>query len=100
MHEVGGVARKLLKILQLISRDLKEAELSSEEVVESLVSEEPDLFDIGEELAALESTERLEGEELDILRSLIVYILLREGSFDREDIYSRVFGGGKKILWN
>ncbi len=84
----------------MITQDLKETELYSEEVVESVVAEEPDLFDIGDELAVLESSERLEEEELDILRSLVAYILMRDNTFDREDVYSLVFAGGKRILWN
>ncbi len=84
----------------MISQDLKETELYSEEVVEGAAAEEPDLFDIGDELAALESSERLEEEELDILRSLVAYILMRDNTFDREDVYSLVFAGGKRILWN
>ncbi|MDA8077424.1 MAG: hypothetical protein M0Z79_00655 [Nitrospiraceae bacterium] len=94
------MSKKLLKILRMITQDLKETELYSEEVVESVVAEEPDLFDIGDELAVLESSERLEEEELDILRSLVAYILMRDNTFDREDVYSLVFAGGKRILWN
>lgn len=94
------MAKKLLKMLQHISKDLKEVELCSEEVVEHFLSEEPDLYEIGEELAALEASRRLGDEELDILRSLVVYILLRANTFDREDIYSLVFGEGRRILWN
>ena len=94
------MSKKLLRILRMISQDLKETELYSEEVVEGAAAEEPDLFDIGDELAALESSERLEEEELDILRSLVAYILMRDNTFDREDVYSLVFAGGKRILWN
>lgn len=94
------MAKKLLKMLRQVSKDLKEVELCSEEVVEHFLSEDPDLYEIGEELSALEASERLSDEELDILRSLVVYILLRANTFDREDIYSLVFGGGRRILWN
>lgn len=94
------MAKKLLKMLRQVSKDLKEVELCSEEVVEHFLSEGPDLYEIGAELAALEASERLAEEELDILRSLVVYILLRANTFDREDIYSLIFGDGRRILWN
>jgi hypothetical protein len=53
-----------------------------------------------EELAVLESSDGLEEDELDVLKSLLVYILIRKSSFEKEDIYSMVFGGGRRILWN
>jgi hypothetical protein len=94
------VSKKLLKILQMMSKDLKDTEFYSEEILDTIHYDEPDLFDISEELAVLEASESIEEDELDVLRSLLVYILMRKSSFEKEDIYSRVFGGGKRILWN
>jgi hypothetical protein len=39
-------------------------------------------------------------EELDIIRSFLVYTLMVKASLDGEDIYSYIYGNGKKILWN
>ena len=39
-------------------------------------------------------------EELDIIRSFLVYTLMEKASLDGEDIYSYLYGNGKKILWN
>jgi hypothetical protein len=94
------LSKKLLKILRMMSKDLKDTEFYSEEILDTIHYDEPDLFDISEELAVLESTESLEEEELDVLKSLLVYILIRKSSFEKEDIYSLVFGGGRRILWN
>jgi hypothetical protein len=84
----------------MMSKDLKNTEFYSEEILDTIHYDEPDLFDISEELAVLESSDSLEEDELDVLKSLLVYILIRKSSFEKEDIYSLVFGGGKKILWN
>jgi hypothetical protein len=94
------LSKKLLKILRMMSKDLKNTEFYSEEILDTIHYDEPDLFDISEELAVLESSDSLEEDELDVLKSLLVYILIRKSSFEKEDIYSLVFGGGKKILWN
>ena len=94
------MSKKLLKILRMMSKDLKDTEFYSEEILDTIQYEEPDLFDIGEELAVLESSDSLDEDELDTVKSLLVYILIRKSSLEKEDIYSLVFGGGKRILWN
>jgi hypothetical protein len=93
------LSKKLIKMLKMLTKDLKEAEFYSEEILESINYEEPDLIDVSEELAALESSESLDEDELDILKSLLVYILLKKSSFEKEEIYSLVFGGGKRVVW-
>ncbi len=94
------MSKKLIKILKMITQDLKETEFYSEEILNTIQYDEPDLADIGEELAALETSEGLDDDELDILKSLLVYIMLKKSSYEREDIYSLVFGGGKRIVWH
>lgn len=93
------MSKKLIKILKMITRDLKETEFYSEEILNTVQYDDPDLVDIGEELAALESSESLDDDELDILKSLLVYIMLKKSSYEKEDIYSLVFGGGRRIIW-
>lgn len=94
------MAKKLLKLLRMITKDISDMEFYSDEMIDTIHYDEPDLFDIGDELDILESSNGLEDEELDVLKSLLVYILIRKSSFEREDIYSIVFGGGRRILWN
>jgi hypothetical protein len=94
------LSKKLLKLLRMMSKDIRDAEFYSEEILDTIHYDEPDLLAIGEELAVLESSESLEEDELDIVKSLLVYVLIRKSSFEKEDIYSLVFGGGKRILWN
>ncbi len=94
------MSKKLIKILKMITKDLKETEFYSEEIINTIQYDEPDFVDISEELAALESSESLDDDELDILKSLLVYIMIKKSSYEREDIYSLVFGGGKRIVWH
>ncbi len=39
-------------------------------------------------------------EELDAVRALLVSLLIKETPLDRDDIYSYIFGEGKRIIWN
>ncbi|MBI5640147.1 MAG: hypothetical protein HZA17_06975 [Nitrospirae bacterium] len=94
------MTKKLLQMLQMITRNIKDMEFYSEEILDTISYDEPDLFDISEELSIVETSESLGEEELDILKSLLVYILMRRSSFEKEDIYSLIFGGGRRIIWN
>ena len=94
------MSKKLLKILKMISRDLKDREFVSEEMLEELDYDETDIMDIGEELENLEFYDYLEDDELDILRGLIAYILMKDSSREKEEIFSLIFAGGRRIVWN
>jgi hypothetical protein len=87
-------------MLKMITKDLKEADFYSEEILDTVTYEDPDIIDINDELAALESSGSLDEDELDILKSLLVYILLKKSSFEKEEIYALVFGGGKRVVWH
>ena len=94
------MSKKLLKILQMISRDLKDNEFVSDEMLETLDYDESDIIDIGEELENLEFYDYLEDDELDILKGLIAYLLMKDSSYEKEEILSLIFAGGKRIVWN
>lgn len=94
------MSKKLLKILKMISRDLKDREFVSDEMLEGLDYDEADIMDIGEELESLELYDYLEDDELDILRGLIAYILMKDSSREKEEIFSLIFAGGRRIVWN
>lgn len=94
------MSKKLLKILKMISKDLKDREFVSDDILETLDYDETDIMDIGEELENLEFYDYLEDDELDILRGLIAYILMKDSSREKEEIFSLIFAGGKRIVWN
>ena len=94
------MSKKLLKILKMISRDLKDREFVSDEMLEVLDYDETDIMDIGEELENLEFYDYLEDDELDILKGLIAYILMKDSSREKDEIFSLIFAGGRRIVWN
>ena len=94
------MSKKLLKILKMISKDLKDREFVSDEILEALDYDETDIMDIGEELENLEFYDYLEDDELDILKGLIAYILMKDSSREKEEIFSLIFAGGRRIVWN
>jgi len=94
------LSKKLLKILKMISRDLRDKEFVSGEMLDALTYDESDIIDISEELENLEFYDYLEDDELDILKGLIAYILMKDSSYEKEEILSLIFAGGRRIVWN
>jgi hypothetical protein len=44
--------------------------------------------------------EHLDDEELDAVKTLLVSLLMKNTPLDRDEIYSYIFGEGKRIIWN
>ena len=42
----------------------------------------------------------LDDEELDAVKTLLVSLLMKNTPLDRDEIYSYIFGEGKRIIWN
>ncbi|MHB8881048.1 MAG: hypothetical protein ACYC69_05990 [Thermodesulfovibrionales bacterium] len=94
------MTKKLFKLLTILTRDIKDMEFYSDDILETIPYEDPDIYDIADELSLLESSGSLDEVELDVLKSLLVYILMRKTTLENEDIYSLVFGDGRRVLWN
>ncbi|HBH60250.1 MAG TPA: hypothetical protein DDX85_00600 [Nitrospiraceae bacterium] len=100
MRDTETLTRKLLRILRMISTNRDDIEIDSERLLEGVDYEEEDLTEIWEELEDIEVSEQLDEIELDILKSLLVYILIRDSAYEKEDIFSFIFGSGRRIVWN
>jgi hypothetical protein len=99
LHEAETLTQKLLRILSMISTDVDDIEIDSERLLESVGYEEEDLTEIWEELEELEASGQVDEVELDILKALLVYILIRDSAYEKEDIFSFIFGSGRRITW-
>lgn len=42
----------------------------------------------------------LKEDELDSIKAFLAYMLMKNTPLDKEEIYTYIFGEGKKILWN
>ena len=100
MHEMETLTQKLLRILRMLPTDREDIEIDSEKLLESVDYHDEDLAEIWEEIDELEASHQVDEIELDILRALLVYILIRDSSYDKEDIFSFIFGNGRRIVWN
>ena len=71
----------------MISNDLKDREFVSDEMLETLDYDVSDIMNIGEELENLEFFDYLDDDELDILKGLIAYLLMKDSSYEKEEIF-------------
>ncbi|MEJ5226718.1 hypothetical protein [Thermodesulfovibrio sp.] len=90
---------KLLDFLRVLARQLIDNDYN-EESIKELSLMDIDLNQIKEELNFIEGSELIDIEEIDMIRALLVYLLMRETDLHEDDIYSFIFSKGKQIVWN
>lgn len=90
---------KFLDFLRVLARQLIDNDYNEESVRELSLSD-IDLHQIKEELNFIEGSELIDIEEIDMIRALLVYLLMRETDLHEDDIYSFIFSKGKQIVWN
>jgi hypothetical protein len=90
---------KLLDFLRVLARELIDNDYN-EDILRDLTLIDIDLQQVKEELNFIEGTELIEIEEIDMIRALLVYLLMKETDLQDDDIYSFIFSKGKQIVWN
>lgn len=90
---------KLLDFLRVLARELIDNDYN-DEILKNFSLLDIDLHQIREELNFIEKSELLDCEEIDMIKALLVYLLMRETELHEDEIYSFVFTKGKQILWN
>ncbi len=91
--------RKLMTILKIIAQEIIENGVSMDDVLKNMKISEIDLIGLQNDIMDLEESEAISDEELDLLKAFITYIMVKDTHMEREDIYSIVFGKGRRITW-
>jgi hypothetical protein len=94
------LSKKLFKFLDEIAKGLGDMQYDPDEIIEAVNYIESDDFGLTQEVKENEGYDAFEDDVLDILRAVLVYILIKDVTYEKEDAFSLVFGGGKRILWN
>ncbi len=96
----GSVTKKFLTILKLITNEIVERRMSLDDVIERVAISEIDIISLQDDIWELEKLDTVSEEEIDMLKAFISYIMIKDTNMEREDIYSIIFGRGKRILWH
>ncbi|KJR43246.1 hypothetical protein MCHI_000861 [Candidatus Magnetoovum chiemensis] len=92
--------KKFMKILKFIANENTYDYNNIKEVLSSVNIDEYELAEISSELIYLELTDILTEDELDSLKFLLTYIIVRDSKTEWEDAYSLIFANGKRITWH
>ncbi len=90
---------KLFDFLRALARQLIDNDYN-DEILKDFSLFDIDLHQVKEELNFIEGNELFEVEEIDMVKALLVYLLMRETDLSEDDIYSFIFSKGKQIVWN
>ena len=94
------MAQRLIDILRHIAKELIEKGYDSEETIKKVEVIDIDFSTVREELYMLEINKYIDDSELDTVRALLAYILMKDTDLANEDIYAYTFGRGRQIIWN
>lgn len=94
------MAKRFIDILRLLARDLIEKGYDADDALKKISVFDIDFLMIKEELMTMELSRYIDDVELDTIRALLSYILMKETEMDTEEIYAFIFGRGRQITWN
>ena len=94
------MSKKLIDVLRDLARELIEDGYDADEVMQKISMFDIDFLEVREELLDQEDARVIDDAELDTIRVLLAYILMRDSDIEIDEIYSFVFSKGKQIVWN
>lgn len=94
------MARRFIDVLRVLAKDLIEKGYNADEAFKKINTFDIDFLTVKEELSMMEMARFIDEAELDTIRALLTYILMKDTDLEAEEIYAFVFGHGRQIIWN
>jgi len=94
------LARRLIDMLRVLAKELIEKGYDADDALKKISVFDIDFLTVKEELVTLELSRYVDEAELDTIRALLSYVLMKETELDTEDIYAFTFGKGRQITWS
>lgn len=92
--------KRFIEILRVLAKDLIEGGYDADDALKKINILDIDFLTLREDLLTMESAKRMDETELDTVRALLVYIMMKDTDLEVDEIYSFVFGQGRQIIWN
>jgi len=89
-----------MEILKVINSDQLEKEKRFDDIITKLEMSDINLFRVNDELRVLEKTRLIGDEDLDTIKSVLVYLFMKNSGLDTEEIYALIYGDGKRVTWH
>jgi hypothetical protein len=84
----------------VLAKEIIDKGYDADETIKKISVFDIDFPTVKEELLNLEIAKFIDDAEVDTIRALLSYILMKETELDTEEIYAFVFGKGRNITWN
>jgi hypothetical protein len=95
------LAKRLIEVLRALAKELIDRGYdNTEDTIAKISAFDIDFVTIKEELMTLEHTRHIDEAELDTIKALLSYVLMKETELETEDIYAFIFGRGRHIIWS
>ncbi|MBZ0156745.1 MAG: hypothetical protein K8I29_11135 [Alphaproteobacteria bacterium] len=94
------MAKRLIDVLRVLAKELIEKGYDADDMLKKVSGFDIDFLTVKEELLTLELTKYIDDAELDTIRALLAYILMKDTELETEEIYAFIFGKGRQITWN
>ena len=100
------MARRLIDVLRVLAKELIEKGYDADDAVKKISVFDIDFLTVKEELVTLDFCHAqvplryVDEAELDTIRALLSYVLMKETELDTEEIYAFAFGKGRRITWS
>ncbi len=94
------MARRLIDVLRALAKELIEKGYDADDALKKISVFDIDFLTVKEELVTLELSRYIDEAELDTIRALLSYVLMKETELDTEEIYAFTFGRGRQITWS
>ncbi len=92
--------RKFMEIVKVISGDSLEEGKKLDDIILKLGMSDINLFRVNDELRVLEKTRLIGDEDMDTIKSVVVYLFMKNSGLETEEIYDLVYGDGKSVVWH
>lgn len=87
-------------LLRALAKEIIEKGYDADDALNKMNAIDIDFITVKEELQALELSRHIDDAELDTIKALLVYMLMRDSDLEIEDVYAFIFGRGRQITWN
>ncbi|KJU84911.1 hypothetical protein MBAV_002895 [Candidatus Magnetobacterium bavaricum] len=92
--------KKFMTILRIIAKEIVGSDLNFDEVNIRMNIRDYDLAGLSDDLRDLESMDILSEDDIDTLKAFLSYVVAKDTYIDSDDIYTIIFGKGKRIIWH
>ncbi|MBF0456402.1 MAG: hypothetical protein HQK99_00715 [Nitrospirae bacterium] len=92
--------KRFMTLLRIIANEIISSDMNFDESKIKIAINDFDITDLYEDLSNLEGLDLMSDEDIDTLKAFLAYVVSKDTCMDRDDVYSLIFGNGKRISWH